>query len=65
MTEATGMEAKTIHRLLEFNPAEGYKRNDEVKPCGFTCGHRDEPESDLNRNIGSLGNISAKSDADL
>lgn len=29
MTEATGMEAKTIHRLLEFNPAEGYKRNDE------------------------------------
>ena len=29
MTETTGMEAKTIHRLLEFNPAEGYKRNDE------------------------------------
>ena len=29
MTEATGMEANTIHRLLEFNPAEGYKRNDE------------------------------------
>ena len=29
MTEATGMESKTIHRLLEFNPAEGYKRNDE------------------------------------
>jgi hypothetical protein len=29
MTEATSMEAKTIHRLLEFNPAEGYKRNDE------------------------------------
>lgn len=29
MTEATGMEAKIIHRLLEFNPAEGYKRNDE------------------------------------
>lgn len=23
------MESKTIHRLLEFNPAEGYKRNDE------------------------------------
>lgn len=29
MSEATGMEAKTIHRLLEFNPADGYKRNDE------------------------------------
>ncbi len=27
MTETTGMEAKTIHRLLEFSPAEGYKRN--------------------------------------
>lgn len=29
MSEATGIEAKTIHRLLEFNPADGYKRNDE------------------------------------
>jgi len=29
MTEATGREAKTIHRLLEYNPAEGYKYNDE------------------------------------
>ncbi|MDY5240882.1 MAG: ATP-dependent RecD-like DNA helicase [Alistipes senegalensis] len=29
MSEATGMEAKTIHRLLEYNPLEGYKRNDE------------------------------------
>jgi len=28
MTEATGMEAKTIHRLLEFKPPEGYQRND-------------------------------------
>lgn len=28
MSEATGMEAKTIHRLLEFNPADGYKRNE-------------------------------------
>ena len=27
MTEATGMEAKTIHRLLEYSPEEGYKRN--------------------------------------
>lgn len=29
MTEATGMEAKTIHRLLEYSPQDGYKRNDE------------------------------------
>jgi exodeoxyribonuclease V alpha subunit len=29
MSEATGMEAKTIHRLLEYNPKDGYKRNDE------------------------------------
>ena len=28
MNEATGMEAKTIHRLLEYNPMDGYKRND-------------------------------------
>ncbi len=29
MTETTGMEAKTIHRLLEFKPPEGYQRNEE------------------------------------
>ncbi len=29
MSEATNMEAKTIHRLLEFNPQDGYKRNEE------------------------------------
>ena len=29
MSEATSKEAKTIHRLLEYNPAEGYGRNDE------------------------------------
>lgn len=27
MSEATAMEAKTIHRLLEYNPSDGYKRN--------------------------------------
>ena len=27
MTEATGMEAKTIHRLLEYSPDKGYQRN--------------------------------------
>ncbi|NCA74674.1 MAG: ATP-dependent RecD-like DNA helicase, partial [Gammaproteobacteria bacterium] len=26
MSEATGMEAKTIHRLLEFKPPQGYQR---------------------------------------
>jgi len=30
MTEATGMESKTVHRLLEFSPREGYKRNEET-----------------------------------
>ena len=29
MSEATGMKAKTIHRLLEFNPADGFKHNEE------------------------------------
>lgn len=29
MSEATGMEAKTIHRLLECKPPEGYKKNEE------------------------------------
>ena len=29
MTETTGMEARTIHRLLEFKPPEGYQRNEE------------------------------------
>lgn len=29
MSEATEMEAVTIHRLLEYSPLEGYKKNDE------------------------------------
>jgi len=29
LSEATGMEAKTIHRLLECKPPEGYGRNEE------------------------------------
>ena len=29
MNETTGMEAKTIHRLLEFSPQEWYKRNED------------------------------------
>jgi exodeoxyribonuclease V alpha subunit len=37
MTEATGMEAKTIHRLLEFDPkAFGFKRSEESPlECDF------------------------------
>ncbi len=29
MSEATGLEAKTIHRLLEYKPPEGYQINEE------------------------------------
>jgi exodeoxyribonuclease V alpha subunit len=29
LTEATGREAKTIHRLLEFKPGEGFGRNEK------------------------------------
>ena len=29
MTEATGMEAKTIHRLLECKPPEGYQKDED------------------------------------
>lgn len=29
MSEATGMEAKTIHRLLEYKPPDGYQRNED------------------------------------
>ena len=31
LSETTGMEAKTIHRLLEARPSEGYKKNEENK----------------------------------
>jgi exodeoxyribonuclease V alpha subunit len=29
LSEATGRSAKTIHRLLEYSPVEGFKHNDE------------------------------------
>ncbi len=32
MTETTGREAKTIHRLLEYKPPQGYMRNLENNP---------------------------------
>ena len=34
MSEATGHEAKTIHRLLEFSPKEGGFKKDENNPLG-------------------------------
>ncbi len=30
LSEVTGMEARTIHRLLEFKPPEGYQRNEDA-----------------------------------
>ena len=30
LSEATGMEAKTVHPLLEFKPPEGYQHNEEA-----------------------------------
>ncbi len=37
MSEATGREAKTIHRLLEFSPGKGGFQRDDKKPldCGL------------------------------
>jgi exodeoxyribonuclease V alpha subunit len=32
MSDVTGMEAKTIHRLLEFNPKDGFFRRNEENP---------------------------------
>lgn len=34
ISEATGMEAKTIHRLLEYKPPEGYQRNEDNPVLG-------------------------------
>lgn len=34
MSEATGMEARTIHRLLECKPPEGYKKNEDNPLAG-------------------------------
>jgi exodeoxyribonuclease V alpha subunit len=34
MTEATGLEAKTIHRLLEYKPPQGYQRNGDNPLAG-------------------------------
>jgi exodeoxyribonuclease V alpha subunit len=34
MSEATGVEAKTVHRLLEYNPNEGGFTRDEETPLG-------------------------------
>ncbi len=37
MTETTGMEARTIHRLLEFNPVSGQFARDEHNPIAATA----------------------------
>jgi exodeoxyribonuclease V alpha subunit len=31
LSEATGREAATLHRLLQYTPAEGFKQNEEAK----------------------------------
>ncbi|RLC83303.1 MAG: ATP-dependent RecD-like DNA helicase [Chloroflexi bacterium] len=36
LSEATGRPAKTIHRLLEYSPQEGFRRNEE-HPLGVDC----------------------------
>lgn len=35
LTESTGREARTIHRLLEFDPAHGGFKHDREKPLDF------------------------------
>jgi exodeoxyribonuclease V alpha subunit len=37
MAEATGREAKTIHRLLEFGPKEGRFKRNEANPLEVDC----------------------------
>lgn len=37
MSEATGQEAKTLHRLLEFNGEDGHFQRDEQNPLDCTC----------------------------
>ncbi|MBR3105748.1 MAG: ATP-dependent RecD-like DNA helicase [Clostridia bacterium] len=37
MSEATGHEAKTLHRLLEFNGDEGHFLRDEQNPLDCSC----------------------------
>ncbi len=34
LSEVTGMEARTIHRLLEYKPPDGYKRNEDNPLAG-------------------------------
>ena len=35
LSEATGVEAKTIHRLLEVNPARAASRETKARPAGM------------------------------
>ena len=36
LSEATGRSAKTVHRLLEYSPQEGFRRND-TNPLNVDC----------------------------
>ena len=41
LSESTGLEARTIHRLLEVNPANGqFKRNEDISPRMRSPGRR-------------------------
>ena len=46
MTEATGTEAKTIHRLLEYGGAENVFSRDESNPLEAGCIIADEEKGD-------------------
>ena len=41
MSEATGMEAKTIHRLLEYNPKDGFLRATLARLVSNACTARE------------------------
>jgi exodeoxyribonuclease V alpha subunit len=45
MNEATGLEATTIHRLLEVDPKAGGFRRDDQKPCSSSATSINCPQS--------------------
>jgi hypothetical protein len=44
MTEATGVEAKTIHRLLEVDPKSGGFKRTEGNALDATCWSSTRPQ---------------------
>ncbi|MFA6472488.1 MAG: ATP-dependent RecD-like DNA helicase [Candidatus Latescibacterota bacterium] len=71
MSETTGMEAKTIHRLLEFNPHNGKFSRNEGSPLGAHAVIVDETSmidtalmTDLLRAISSYTTLVLVGDAD-